>query len=193
MRSHWFLSALLSIWALSALQASACTELLDTRTPNQIRDESNPVSIDRQCRMINGGVGDWTRLDAAMNIGNGRVQQRINGSNSVLLLADCNTREATVLTGPQTETVINAPCAPYYEVSALIGEGAKISMTSGENLRQLATSVVEAGGSATNPNEYFFTFKINGVGESYEVGREDRFDLLCGCNVFYPNSAGASQ
>jgi hypothetical protein len=173
--------------------ACACSPAFDERSLSEIRSLSKPVAVDPQCRTINAGVYDALSLGPAINLGNGRIQQVLGGSDqSRVLLADCNTRELTILQG--TETVIGEDsCGPTSIYADLAGEDAMMSLDGGANLHELVDMAAARGVTEINPREYFFMFSKAWESELHAVGRKDRFDLLCGCKLYYPESAGASN
>jgi hypothetical protein len=184
--------AFFAVWPMTNA-ASACSFAPDERSPSEIRANSNAVAVDRQCRTINAGVYDHLSLGPATNLGHGRVQQVLDGSDqSRVLLADCNTREVTMLEGPVTHVQEGDFCDPPNVTHAdLSGENAIMSLAVGTNLHELVDLATANGAVEQNPNEIFFTFWIEAGSKRRNVSAKDRFDLLCGCKIFYPESAGA--
>jgi hypothetical protein len=178
-------------WAGMSL---ACEPALDERTLSEIRSLSKPVAVDRLCRTINAGVYDNLSLGPVTDLGNGRIQQVLGevGQSSVLV-ADCNTSEATILLGAVTATDDSNTCGPFYTYADLVGENAMMSLAVGANLHELVDLAVARGATEINPLEYFFMFSKAWESELYPVPRKDRFDLLCGCQLYYPRSAGANE
>ena len=185
--------------------ADACELTVSDDSPFGLRVRSEPVTVDNQCRTNNIGVGDHLSLGQAQDLGNGRISQSISDrrfsqvaghSDTRVFLADCNTREATILLGPVANEH-DFGCGPTYDFEPLIGPAAAIDLTTGDDLHQLTEVAEAAGARELNPLEIFFKFNISvssrGFDDVYDVGRKDRFNLLCGCDRFYPNSAGASQ
>lgn len=141
--------------------------------------------------MINGGVYDHLTLERAENLGNGRISQSIGENNSLVLLGDCNTREVTILRGAIT-SVEEGPCDNFYSYAPVVGPNASIDLAQGADLHVLVAMAVSQGAAELNPSEYFFEFDIFFGRQGLSVGRRDRFNLLCGCALYYPNSPGAS-
>ncbi|MEJ8560966.1 hypothetical protein QTO30_06850 [Yoonia sp. GPGPB17] len=169
----------------------ACELAYDERSSYRIRAESKPVEVDDQCRTSNINVDDVESLGAAQDLGAGRVLQSVSKTDSTALLADCNTRELVVLVGPST-IVGETSCGPRAVFSPILGPAAVFDLSRGEDLHQLVSLAEVAGLGAFDPNKRFFEF-YNGLFNSNlnEVGGRDRFDLLCGCKVYYPTSPGA--
>lgn len=194
---RWGLS--ISVAAVIASVGSAglaCSFLPDPSTPDGLRAASKAVAADGMCRTINIGVNDRTSLGPATNLGNGRVMQVISEDTSHVLLGDCNTREATILRGTPTQ-VAETSCGPDHEFASLTGDDAMLSLAQGADLHALVDIATAAGAIEKNPLKTFFEFDIffseHGYNDDYAVTQKDRFDLLCGCAIFYPNSPGASS
>ena len=172
--------------------AFACSYDFTKTPPAEIRKQSKRVAVDRQCRTINVGVWDNYSLGGATDLGNGRVQQVVNDDKSMVVLADCNTREATMLRGTATQ-IGETSCGPIYEYASVTGPKAIVALNQGETLNDLVEIVDVAGVTELNPVEQFFTFTDFPHSNRYDVSRKDKFNLLCGCDVYYPNSPGASK
>ncbi len=169
----------------------ACIYAEEQRSASEVRADSKPVAVDRRCRMINGGAYDDQRLGEAVQLDDGRFFQVINENSAKVLLGDCNTREVTILLGPET-IIGETSCGPQAVYAPLVGDQAPFSLNAGKDLHELVDVAAAAGARELNPNTQFFEFSIN-LTETHKVGRGDRFDLLCGCKVFYPNSPGAKS
>ena len=161
-----------------------------------LRAASKPVEVSNECHTTNIGVYDQLSLGRAQDLGDGRIFQTVGDSGTRVFLADCNTREATVLRGPIVSEY-ETSCGPSFDFESLTGATATIDLTSGEDLHELVEVAEAAGAFELSPLEMFFKFDIflssRGFDDEYDVGRKDRFNLLCGCGRLYPNSAGASQ
>jgi hypothetical protein len=154
--------------------------------------QSKPVAVYRQCRTINAGIYDEISLGPATDLGNGRVQQVLEDTEqSEVLLADCNTREVTILRGAEAE-FIETSCGRLYSYGPVIGDNAPMSLSVGADLHELVDLAAKKGITEIDPNEYFFSFSSS-KGPGQAVGRKDRFDLLCGCKRIYPDSPGAQK
>ncbi len=171
--------------------AAACEPVIDERTLFEIRSLSKPVAVDPQCRVVNGGVYDELSLGPAIDLDKGRILQVVGGSaKSHVLLVDCNDREATVLRGTETITG-ETSCGPISTYADLAGGKAMMSLDGGANLQELVTIAAIQGVTEIKPSEFFFMFSKAWESELHAVGRKDRFDLLCGCKLHYPDSKGA--
>lgn len=171
----------------------ACIFFDDERSPFEIRGASAPVQSDRQCRTINIGVYDNDSLGPVRTTGNGRIYQAITEQQSLVLLGDCNTREVTILRGPGT-LIGETSCGPDFSFAPIVGDDAVFDLAQGDDLHELVDLAKSQGMREIDPVKRFFEFAVNyGDQEQHEVGGRDRFDLLCGCKTFYPNSAGGKQ
>lgn len=181
-------SALLTLAPLAAL---ACSPIGDERSAATIRAASEPVSTDSACRMINGGVYDNLTLERAENLGNGRISQAIGENNFLVLLGDCYTREVTILRGAVTSSE-EGPCSTFFQYAPVVGANTSIALSQGADLHELVALATAGGATELNPSEFFFEFGVFFGRQGLTVGRRDRFNLLCGCGLYYPNSPGAS-
>lgn len=179
--------------AASTQVGQACIIVPDERTPDQIRADSAPVATDKFCRVINGGVHDTLTLGPAEALGNGRFQQVLGGDQTRVYVGDCNTREATLLLGATLET-FNTSCGISSTYTDLAGPNAMMSLAEGENLHELVAIAEAKGARELNPLTVFFEFTYPWQAKpSYPVGDKDRFDLMCGCKRFYPDTPGGAQ
>jgi hypothetical protein len=191
MRLCTLTAAIVALYAMSNA-ASACTFVWEYYTTSEALAQSKPVVVDRQCRTINAGIYDELSLGPATDLGDGRVQQVLNEPDqSHVLLADCNTREVTILRGAEAE-FIETSCGRFYSYGPVTGDDAPMSFSVGANLQELVDLAAAQGMTEIDPNDYFFSFRSN-EGPGQAVGRKDRFDLLCGCKRLYPDSPGAQK
>jgi hypothetical protein len=191
MRLFMLTAAIVALCAMTNA-ASACSWVWENYTTSEALAQSKRVAVDRQCRAINVGVYDGRSLGPATDLGNGRVQQVLDETNeSQVLLADCQTREVTILQGTATEAG-ETSCGMAYSYGAVTGDNAPMSLSVGANLHVLVDLAVAQGMTEIDPVDYFFRFTSN-EGSGQAVGRKDRFDLLCGCKLFYPDSPGAQK
>jgi hypothetical protein len=186
------LTAAIVILYATTNAASACSWVWEFYTTSEAIAQSKRVAVDRQCRTINVGVYDDWSLGPATDLGNGRVQQVLEDTDeSRVLLADCQTREVTILRGAATEAG-ETSCGMAYSYGAVTGNNAPMSLSAGANLHELVNLAAAQGMTEIDPIDYFFRFTSN-EGSGQAVGRKDRFDLLCGCKRFYPDSPGGKK
>jgi hypothetical protein len=191
MRLYILTAAIVALYAMSNA-ASACSWVWEDYTTSEALAQSKRVAVDRQCRTINVGVYDDWSLGPATDLGNGRVQQVLEETKqSQVLLADCNTREVTILQGAKAE-FIETSCGRLYSYSPVTGDNAPMSLSVGADLHELVDLAAAQGMTEIDPNDYFFSFRSN-EGRGQAVRRKDRFDLFCGCKRFYPDSPGAQK
>jgi hypothetical protein len=191
MRLSLFTTAIVVLYAM-ANAASACIFVWEIYTTSEALAQSKRVAVDRQCKTINVGVYDDWSLGPATDLGNGRVQQVLEDTDqSRVLLADCQTREVTILRGAATEAG-ETSCGMAYSYGAVTGDNAPMSLSVGANLHELVDLAAAKGITEIDPVDSFFRFTSN-EGSGQAVGRKDRFDLLCGCKLFYPDSPGAQK
>ncbi len=191
MRTREYISLALAacFGALEASSVLACSIEIEDRPASEVRAQSRPVAVDPQCRMINGGVYDYQTLGPVELLGDGRFYQKVNDRPHEVMLGDCNTREVTILRGPGTQ-VGESSCGPSFEYASLVDENAPFSLSRGSDLHELVAIAMETGAREFNPKERFFEFTTN-LTNTHKVGPRDRFDLLCGCKRYYPDSPGA--
>ncbi|MCA3509728.1 MAG: hypothetical protein IOC80_13745 [Rhodobacter sp.] len=190
MRLSTLTASIVALYAMTSA-VSACTFIWEGVTKSQMVAQSKPVAVDRQCRTINAGIYDELSLGPATDLGDGRVQQVLNEPDkSRVLLADCNTREVTILRGAETEYT-ETSCGRFYSYGPVTGDDAPMSLSVGANLHELVDLAAAKGIAEIDPNDYFSRFRAREG--RVAVGRKDRFDLLCGCKRLYPDSPGAQK
>ena len=186
----------LMLCVIGAQDAAACTYLTNSWTPDEVRAKGKAVAVDRQCRTINIGAYDGASLGPAQNLGEGRIAQVINEHNHYVMLADCMTKEATILRGKAT-IVGDTSCGPILDFDDLTGPDATVDLSAGDDLHELVRLAKANGATEQNPINQFLKFRIpfsdRDFDDIYDVASKDHFDLLCGCNIYYPNSPGASK
>jgi hypothetical protein len=171
--------------------SGACSIFPEARSASEIRRESAPVAVDKSCGVRNGGVNDRLTLGPAIKLENGRLYQIVNEDAGQVLVADCKTREATVLVG-RFIPVSEDSCGPYGTNAPLVGDRSQFSLDAGADLQDLVTLASTKDAREQDPIYRFFRF--SGKNDKvYKVGRKDEFDLLCGCKIFYPRSRGAKS
>jgi hypothetical protein len=131
----------------------------------------------QDCSYRHGGVLDDGVGEAAQDVGNGRVMQRIMVDKVVL--TDCTAKAAALVLGkadPAKETT----CGPHYELQRFEGAGGPLDYSSGADLADFAAMVGRSGFVVVQKP------RLN-QGEA----RKDVVDYFCGCKRFYPESAAA--
>ena len=174
-----------AVSAVLASQSYACSIVLDERTKDQVRLESAPVELAADCSFESGGVYDNLSASGAEDLGNGRVLQRVR--DFFVLVVDCSTIEATMLEGPKY-AIEGDSCGPYFVHDDLVGNDAIMSMSAGATLQELVSLAVQSGATESNPTEFFNT---DPWGDPMQ--RKDHVNLLCGCQIYYPDLPGATQ
>jgi hypothetical protein len=170
----------------SSCPGHACIPLGLGQSNFRIQLLSAPVNVAPDCSFVNGGVFDNIRFTPANDLGQGRVYQTYVGWEDEALVVDCNSREAIILVGPIEPDVITN-CGDWVS-SPLIGPDGVVTLQEGSNLHELAAHVRSLGGGFRDPNR-----ELNETPWGEPVWRRDRVNLLCGCNIFYPDSPGAAQ
>ncbi|WP_170409240.1 hypothetical protein [Ruegeria atlantica] len=150
-------------------EASACSIVFLKPWQNE------RVVQETDCSFKNGGDQDWIQGGASLDLGNGFVGQKIDRSVNVI---DCNNRTGINISGP---VVGLTSCGPSIDVDEIwplptglvpTAEGRLADLAERASRRDLAVYF--------DVNERFKTEK-----------RKDRFDQLCGCKLYYPDSPGA--
>jgi hypothetical protein len=127
------------------------------------------------CSFVNGGEYDHLSGEAAIDLGNGRIGQKISGSQFLVVV--CNAKQAVVLKGVRVETV-ESSCGPYdiLELDAYLPPGKKFDFHAGDDF----------SGFLKYANGFGMQYSEN-LDESLGMGRSrDHVNLLCGCEIFYP-------
>ena len=158
------------------------------------RINSKPVESASDCSFENGGLSDQLSGGAAMDLGKGRIAQRLlprrSSKEDDFLVADCKSREVVrIRSGFRAdEDYIEDSCGFLYgEYHALVAPAGPLSLAAGSTLTELVTAA-GATGKAARHGQVHLLFE-DGYGKKYR--KKDRIDVLCGCKVFYPSSAGA--
>ena len=152
------------------------------------------------CSFVNGGTFDnyeIVRGLPAEDIGNGRIFQiletvRTCGRQETLLFAECNTREAVLVNGAakggkqSTDGfVFPMPVAGAYEatVDAILAPNGHVRVGPQATVASV-TSDAEREGVVIHRDLNVFLSNMR---------PRNRFDPLCGCKIYYPDSAGARK
>lgn len=189
-----------------ACSVAAQSEAELKRLAVKLRQESLPVQTGADCAFRNGGLEDDLSAGPAVDRGNGWVTQRLmpealDGAEK-LLVVNCNAREAISL------AVDYAPIDPQNYTKDLVEDGCNglqydaswgpqyPSVVAPEGPMDLAafadvSAVVQGARHAGLVVDTRLAALLrDDFGRKYQP--KDRIDLLCGCKLFYPESAGAS-
>ena len=131
-----------------------------------------------------------------MDLGKGRIAQellpRLSDTEDDFLVADCTTREIVRIRSSfvyDDDTILDSCGFGDGEYQALVTPTGPLSLSTGSTLTELI-SAARATGKAVVDVQVAFLFE-DGYGKKYR--KKDRIDVLCGCRMFYPDSAGAKQ
>ena len=138
------------------------------------------------CSYVNGGYYDGESGEAAIDLGNGRVMQRVVPPGPMIservILLDCASGDSLVVHGkadPDRET----SCGSSFEVRRYekpdgpLDYGAGADLSELERVARRYEVVVYGNAEAQNDDELL----------------RDRVDYFCGCRLFYPGSPGAAK
>jgi hypothetical protein len=156
---------------------------------------NEPVTTLPDCSFNGAGERNLS-AGRAINLGDGRIYQQgpiywasdyVEGGE--VLVVDCNTLETVVLKG---QALVDSSCGPVRYPLAIVDSIA--DLTEGDSLTELVDFVERNGGIALDAGDYFNeTYLADDGGYSVANLPADSVDLLCGCNIFYPDSPGATQ
>jgi hypothetical protein len=158
------------------------------------------IKVSSDCSFVNGGTFDnheIVRGLPAEDIGNGRISQifetvRTCGRQETLLFAECNTREAVLINGAakggeQTADglVLPMPVAGAHEatVYAILAPNGEVRIGPQATVTSV-TSDAEREGVVIHRDLNLYLSNMR---------PRNRFDPLCGCKIYYPDSAGARK
>lgn len=147
------------------------------------------------CSFYSGGDNHRFSGDAAVNVGSGRVTQKLVSSGNCpyqehLVVLNCQSAEHLVIDGilePEFARSLIADGAISlggdYKIEFLLPPAGPVKITEKTDINSARRVLKDSGISV---NETFFetigTFK-----------KRNRFDLMCGCKFYYPDSAGAKS
>ncbi|NSX56611.1 hypothetical protein [Parasulfitobacter algicola] len=169
--------------ALIATSVHACSLVVDERALPGLQDylSNKPVQQDAVCAVQNGGVEDWLRLGPAQDVGNGRVFQTYGSETAIV--TDCKNNEFIHLFGKVNE-LQSTTCGAYLELSIYLPPKGSFDLAHGATLQEFASYAQAEGMGIDRPTaEHLYN----------SPRRRDRFDIFCGCKIFYPDSAGAAK
>lgn len=183
----------LTAWtALVAPAVMACVIFPPTKEEKlQARLDSKPVETSVSCAFKNAGLNDRVSAGPAIKLGEDRFYQDRNpgaGVASSVLLADCAARE--VIGVRRFRNIVETSCLMFEAewLPVLKPEG-PLSLTEGETLSDFIDIAASADKNIEIDETLSWAF-TDPWGRS--LPQKDRVDLLCGCKIFYPDSAGAN-
>ncbi|MFW2541756.1 hypothetical protein ACN2XU_03860 [Primorskyibacter sp. 2E107] len=185
---------------LTAGQALACSinpisEDERLRQAYDQRMKSKPVVTRKDCSFVNGGVHDTFSGGPAIDLGSARfyqVLETVEGKVTSALVADCGTREVIRLNSAviDNENRVEGPCGGEDgDRYTLVGAGGTLSLTEGKDVKALSN--IAKGMSEVYVDEAVWPLRM--ADRDVPVLPKDRVDFLCGCRIFYPDSAGARK
>ena len=152
--------------------------------------ENKRVRQAADCSFVNGGKYDGISGPAAIDLGKGRIGQAIETMHmqdpSGFLVVVCAEHEAVVLTGVETSLPdgqsLSVGCqdssTSYEELRAYLPGSGKFDYQAGKDFAGFKAHMGKVGMHYTE-----------GLDRVYDRGqRRDRVNLLCGCQVFYPET-----
>jgi hypothetical protein len=163
--------ALLCLFQQTAANACSYSEptLLDRIANKRVKQLAD-------CSFVNGGLYDYESGEAAYDLENGRVAQMLSGDRA--LLADCKTGDTALVLG---KMVGETTCGPYFDLSPYIYPKGKLKLNFGASLDEFIERARADG------------YEVDRGPLGQDGAKRDHFDELCGCKVFYPESAAAKN
>ena len=182
------MAALLVVSSVIAGASYSCE--VATIPQRDLRTKQNP-----DCSFVGAGQNDWISGYSARDIGNGKVAFRLADDSSCgpqekLVFVDCDTAQSIAIRGamdPKMAALLKPGVVELLGVDERIKfiqpPFGPIRVTEASTVASLAKTASRANyKSLTDLPEWISSFK-----------RRDRFDLFCGCKVYYPDSEGAKQ
>lgn len=181
-----------ALTALSVQSASACMYVEPSRDEqNQMRQSSKPVETGADCSFVNGGVDDTYAGGPATKLGNNRFYQILEAEQGVpnsVIVADCGAREVIWLKRVHHKATLDS-CSEETVDLPILKPAGPLDLTEGDTLSDLIRFAVQLG-REINVDEALSWAFVDPWGRS--LPQKDKVDLLCGCKLFYPDSAGAN-
>ncbi len=194
-----FWAVLVGCALLSAQVSEACSIVepsnAEKRKENrQARASSEPVVIGQRCEMSNVGIRDRVKTGAAMALGGSRFYQVIDhGEGQVIdvIVGDCASREVIRVFSFEEWSIekLDSACNLVgREPVSLLEPNGPFSLTEGSTIAELKTHL-SAYSDQVTIDENLEPLLLDDLGK--KVPKKDRFDPLCGCKLYYPDSPGA--
>ena len=149
-----------------------------------MRMSSKPVKVSEKCGFKNAGVYDDIEAADAVDLGQGRILQDTGDGTSVLVI-DCMASEAIEVIGKATK-IGETSCGPDFVFGQVKSPKGPMTLLEGKHLTELAALARQRGLRADEELDYLFNDPWG-----KPLWRKERVDLLCGCKLYYPESAGA--
>lgn len=185
-----------------AVPVAACEAMIDTRdnrmrvaadgsfTNANIADPSNiPLSFPADQRVdapAFNGLHDMAQGNPIRDRGNGRIAQKIVFSNygcnasEALLFVDCNGPEAILIFGVLPPDKISPAGTSWTSIAAIQPPQGPISIGTTSTVKDLARTARRAG----------IAYLLSPAPLFAGTPRRDRYDILSGCRIFYPDLPG---
>jgi len=160
-------------------QALAC---LPPPTPLIWFDRGVKVAAD--CSFERAGENHYSDVlgDAAVDLGNGFVSQvyknrHFCGTDSSIAVVDCNNERSVLIEGaPHPDDPVDWGGGPIHSVDWVIDENGPVQLTSVSSLDEVTAVAEQASLTVAKDASVFFE----------NLKRRNRYDPLCGCELFYP-------
>jgi hypothetical protein len=170
-----------------ACEAAVLTRA-ETRIPIKVLNDGSFEGLDsrRSEKMeFNRWLGWWVDGGPVIDIGNGRIGQKITASfdcdvNETLLFVDCNAGDGIVVLGEPADFTIGGE---YNVISEIQKPRGPIKLTP-------STEVSEVEEIARS-HDFFYERDV--MKRPRSMMKSQRYDPFFGCKLFYPNSEGAKQ
>lgn len=183
---------LVALTALSVQPASACMYVAPSRdVQNETRRMSKPVETGADCSFVNGGVDDTIGAGPATQLGDSRFYQIMSTEEGVpnsVIVADCGAREVIWLKRVHVKSAIDSCTVDTVDLPILKPAG-PLDLTEGDTLSDLIRFARQTDREINVDESLSWAFN-DPWGRS--LPQKDKVDLLCGCKLFYPDSAGAN-
>jgi hypothetical protein len=157
----------------------ACDPIIDPNAPDLA------VTTGPDCRFSNGGIDDTVSGAAVVDIGGGKIGQKLEinlycGTAEELMFVDCTRGEVVTLAGGYSGSEGGVSNSSIALIQAPQGP---ISLRPSTTVAGLA-ALAESNGIA---------YSLSTLANLAAQKQTNQFDPFCGCKIFYPDSAGANK
>lgn len=174
--------------ALSPFAAMACSPG-DVPAALQMIAGDRPIRVRPDCSFTRAGqsIADVGRGTAATDVGGGRVSQVVAfgehtcSIDEYVLVADCGSREAVLIQGGENPD--GEGTGIIHSADLVLKPRGPINIEKVTSIRRLS-ELAHQRGFAVVPGVDGFVSAMR---------KKNRFDPFCGCKLFYPDQAEASQ